>query len=41
MERVRDTFIIAKVGNYFNYSGRGEGTELQKAEKQKRGDRDL
>lgn len=36
-----DTFIIAKVGNYFNYSGRGEWTELQKSEKQKRGDRDL
>lgn len=29
------------MGNYFNYSGRGEWTELQKSEKQKRGDRDL
>lgn len=29
------------MGNYFNYSGRGERTELQKSEKQKRGDRDL
>lgn len=28
------------MGNYFNYSGRGERAELQKSEKQKRGDRD-